>query len=204
MKILLIDDNKNLVQIYQRILTTMDRQTEIETDSSKALGTIKSTRPDIILLDLLMEPVSGWEILDQIRSDPEISDIPVIILTGKVMTTEEAVRYGLKIDGFVMKPLERSLLVSAVDEIWAIMGECEVRYKRAAEAGLPEEKALACRKMARRRKMLAYLKELLVRQDKLIQLRPDERSDLIGAIDELRSIITAEFNEIAQDELTCP
>lgn len=204
MKILLIDDNQTLVQIYQRILTNPERQAEILTDSTQAIETIKTYRPDIILLDLLMEPVSGWEVLEQIRYDSEIFEIPVIILTGKVMTMDEAVRFGLMIDGFVMKPLERTMLVTAVDEVWAIISECEERYKRAIAAGLPEEKAQSCRKMIRKRKILSYLKELLVRQEKMVSLRPDEKSNLNGTIDELRQMITREFKDIAQGEMTCP
>lgn len=204
MKVLLIDDNQTLIQIYQRILKSPDREAEILTDSSQAVEMIKSCNPDIILLDLLMEPVSGWEVLEQIRSDNEIADIPVIILTGKMMTNDEAVRYGLKIDGFVMKPLERTMLVSAVDEVWAIITECEERYNRAIAAGLPEEKAQSCRKMIRKRKMLSYLKELLERQDKIVNLRPDEKANLIGTIEELRQMITNEFKDLAQEEMTCP
>jgi CheY-like chemotaxis protein len=204
MKILLVDDNQTLVQIYQRILTGPDRQAEILTDSSKAVDTIKAYRPDIILLDLMMEPVSGWEVLEQIRSDPEILEIPVIILTGKVMTVDEAIRFGLMIDGFIMKPLERTMLVTAVDEVWAIITECKERYIRAIAAGLSEEKAKSCQKMIRKRKMLSYLKEVLVRQDKMVNLRPDDKTNLAGAVDELRQMISGEYNELSQEELTCP
>ncbi|MDD1727732.1 MAG: response regulator [Methanospirillum sp.] len=204
MKILLIDDNATLVQMYQRILTTGERQIEIETDSSKAIGTIKSVRPDVILLDLMMEPVSGWEVLDLIRSDEEIADLPVLILTGKMMTAEEAVRYGMKIDGFVMKPLERTMLVAVVDEVWEIICECEERYKKALAAGLSEEKAKSCQQMIRKRRMLTYLKELLNRQEKMVNLRPDEKSNLSGSIEELRQMIATELMDLAQEEMSCP
>ncbi len=204
MKVLLIDDNETLIQIYQRILTSPGRETVSITDGTKALETIKSCNPDIILLDLMMEPLSGWEILTEVRNDPEISDIPIIILTGKMMTIEEAIMFGLKIDGFVMKPLERSMLVTAVEEIWDIITECNDRYDRAIAAGLPEEKALSCRKTIRKRKMIAYLKDLLTRQEKMVSLRPDETVNLQGVINELRQMVTNEFKNIAQDEMTCP
>jgi CheY-like chemotaxis protein len=204
MKVLLIDDNETLVRIYEQILTSDERQTASVTDGTKAIEAIKINNPDILLLDLMMEPVSGWEILTDIRRDPEISDIPVIILTGKMMTPDEAIRYGLQIDGFVMKPLERSMLVTAVDEIWGIIMECNERYNRAIAAGLPEEKALSCRKMIRKRKMIAYLKDLLLRQEKMMNLRPDETSSLQEVINELRQIVTDEFTSIAQEEITCP
>lgn len=204
MKVLLIDDNETLVRIYQQILTSYERQTTTITDGTKAIEAIKTNKPDILLLDLMMEPVSGWEILTDIRTDPEISDIPVIILTGKMMTIDEAIKYGLQIDGFIMKPLERSMLVTAVDEIWGIVLECNDRYNRAIAAGLSEEKALSCRKMIRKRKMIAYLKDILVRQEKMMNLRPDETSSLQEVINKLRQMVTEEFKNIAQEEITCP
>ncbi len=204
MKVLLIDDNETLIQIYQKILRAQGHIADILTDGTKAIETIKTSIPDIILLDLMMEPVSGWEILTAIRNDSEISDIPIIILTGKVLTIEEAVQYGLQIDGFVMKPLERSMLVTAVEEIWDIILECNDRYDRSIAAGLDEEKAQSCRTLHRKRKMLSYLSDLLIRQEKMLNLRPDGDVKLTGAIDELRQIITTGFNELAQEETTCP
>lgn len=204
MKVLLIDDNETLVQIYQRILQSNSHETVAITDGRKAIGTIKKIKPDIILLDLVMEPMTGWEILALVRDDPEITDIPVIILTGKVMTAEEALKYGLKIDGFVMKPLERSMLVTAVEEVWEIITECNERYDRAIASGLSEEKAQSCRKMIRKRRMVIYLKDLLARQEKMVSLRPDEASTLQGVIDELRQLIADEFKSMAQEEMTCP
>ncbi|WP_319578032.1 response regulator [uncultured Methanospirillum sp.] len=204
MKVLLIDDNETLIQIYQKILRAQGHLADILTDGTKAIETIKTSNPDIILLDLMMEPVSGWEILTAIRDDSEISDIPVIILTGKVLTIDEAVQYGLKIDGFVMKPLERSMLVTAVEEIWDIISECNERYERSIAAGLSEEKAQSCRNVYRKRKMLSYLRDLLIRQEKILNLRPDENIKFTETIEELRMIITDGFNNMAQEEATCP
>jgi len=204
MKVLLIDDNETLIQIYQKILRAQGHLADILTDGTKAIETIKTSSPDIILLDLMMEPVSGWEILTAIRNDSDISDIPVIILTGKVLTIEEAVQYGLQIDGFVMKPLERSMLVTAVEEIWDIISECNDRYDRSIAAGFDEEKAQSCRTVYRKRKMLSYLRDLLNRQEKMLNLRPDENIKLTGSIEELRKIIDDGFNILAQEEATCP
>lgn len=204
MKILLIDDNERLVQIYQLIIHKQGHQTAVEIDSSKAIETIRREKPDLILLDVMMEPLSGWEILDLIRGDDELFDLPVIILTGKIMTVDEALQFGIKIDGFVMKPLERSMLVTAIEEVWNILTECEERYTRAINAGLSEEKAASCRKMIRKRKMLSYLKDLLTKQERILNLRPDEESDLTHTIEELRKMIGSEYQELAQNELSCP
>jgi len=98
MQILLIDDNEKLCKLYQQLLIRGGHETRILTDSAKALDTIRESPPDLILLDIMMEPVSGWEVLEQIRSSEEFSELPVIILTGKVLTAQEALQYGLKIE----------------------------------------------------------------------------------------------------------
>ncbi|MFH0968400.1 MAG: response regulator [Methanobacteriota archaeon] len=204
MKILLIDDNERLTQIYQMIINKEGHQTAIELNSENGLERIRTEKPDIVLLDIMMEPLTGWEVLQQIRGDAELSDIPVIILTGKVMTMEEALRYGMQIDGFVMKPLERSMLVTAIEEVWEILTDCEARYTRAIDAGLHEEKAAECRRMIRKRRILTYLKEILERQERIVNLRPDEQSDMKDSIEELRKMIETEYKGFAQGEISCP
>jgi DNA-binding response OmpR family regulator len=204
MKILLIDDNERLVTIYQSIIEKEGYESKIELDSSKAIVTIRAENPDLILLDIMMEPLTGWEVLDQIRNEADLSDIPVIILTGKIMTLNEAILYGMKIDGFVMKPLERSMLVTSIKEVAEILSECKARYNKAISTGLSEDKAIECQRMMRKRKILTYLKELLVRQERIVSLRPEEESDMNGAIEELRKIIEGKFQEYAKAEVICP
>lgn len=204
MKIILIDDNERLTQIYQMILSKEGHDTQVELDSNKALERIRTYGPDLVLLDIMMKPLSGWEVLDQIRQDIDLSDIPVLLLTGKIMTVEEAIRYGMLIDGFVMKPLERTMLVKAIDEIAKILTECEVRYKRAIDGGFPEEKAAECRRMIRKRNVLAFLKDIVTRQERLVELRPDEQSDMHALIEELSKMIEREFKDSAQKEIACP
>lgn len=204
MKLLLIDDNERLVQIYQKILAKEGHETAVETISSNALERIRTEHPDLILLDIMMETLSGWDVLNLIREDSELWDLPVIILTGKIMTVDEALQYGMKIDGFVMKPLERSMLVNAIKEVWEILTECETRYNRAIESGLSEEKAAECKRMIRKRKMLSYLKDVIIRQERLVNLRPEEETDLTLAIDELKKMIGTENQKMSQHEVNCP
>lgn len=204
MKILLIDDNERLSQIYQTILSSQGHSIEIELDCTKAFERTKAVHPDMVLLDIMMEPVTGWEVLEQIRSDSDVREIPVIILTGKIMSIEEAATYGIMIDGFVMKPLERSMLVQAIDETADIIRECQERYSRALASGLSEEQAAGCRHMIRKRKMLVYLKDLLSRQERILSLRPDEQNELTQTIAQLRLMVEGLFQDFAQKEVLCP
>lgn len=204
MKILLIDDNARLTQIYQMIISKQGHEAVIELDSSIAFQSAKRLRPDLILLDLMMEPLSGWDILEQIRSDPDLSDLMVIVLTGKIMTVKEAIRYGMEIDGFIMKPLERSMLVAAIEESWEIMIECEMRYKKAIDAGLSEEEASNCRKMIRKRKMLANLKDILLKQERILNVKLDEYPEVTQNLYGLRSLIESLHIEFVKQEAICP
>jgi len=204
MKIVLVDDNERLVQIYQSILNKKGYQTEIVLDTSNVVERIRSIKPDMILLDIMMEPLSGWDVLDLIKKEQDLSEILVIVLTGKVMSVEEALRYGMYIDGYVMKPLERSMLISVIEEVWEIFNESLLRYGRAIESGMSVDEASLCSKMFRKRKMLAYLKDLLVKQEKILSFRPEEQAEMLGSITELKNMITSEYQKLSQSELACP
>jgi len=204
MKILLIDDNERLAQLYQTLLVSNDFETMIQSDPTQALDSIHSFHPDIVLLDIMMDPIPGWEVLDLIRADPEYNEIPVIILTGKVLTLHEAIRYGLQIEGYVMKPLEKTMLISVIQELSEILDECESRYRRAIQSGLSIEQATKCRSIARKQKMLVFLKHTLQKQEQLLNLRPEEHDSLVEPIDELRNIINQEFSKINETLKACP
>ncbi|PWR74318.1 response regulator [Methanospirillum lacunae] len=204
MKIVLLDDNDRLAQVYQSVLMSKGYDTEIIGDASKIVETLKTNKPDLLLLDIMMEPLSGWDVLELIKKEPDLDDILIIILTGKVMTIEEALNYGMNIDGYVMKPLERSILLSVIEEIMEISRESSSRYYKALETGMSEEEASQCRRIFRKRKVLSYLKDLLVKQEKMLSLRPVEQSDILESIEHLKKMITNQYHILNQSEMTCP
>ena len=172
MQLLLIDDNENLCKLYQELLTQGGHEIWFETNPKNALDAIRMKPPELILLDIMMEPISGWEVLEQIRSSPDIADIPVIILTGKVLTTQEAVKYGLMIEGYVMKPLEKTMLLKTVDDIKEVIDDSEEHYKRAISSGLSSEKTSVCRDGIKKKNVLKFLHETLLKQEQ------DERGSI--------------------------
>ncbi|NLV28156.1 MAG: response regulator [Methanomicrobiales archaeon] len=204
MRILLIDDNEKLCVLYQQVLTKGGHETDYLTDPTKALDTIRNTKPELILLDIIQEPISGWDVLEQVRSDPEYFQIPIIILTGKVLTTDEAIRYGLKIEGFIMKPLERNMLLAAISEMKELLDESEDMYERALSAGMSPEKASECRNSTKKKRILKFLEETLSKQEKILAGEEYGRPDILQNLDVLRDLITRELlkiNKIIQD---CP
>jgi two-component system, OmpR family, response regulator len=204
MKIVLLDDNDRLAQVYQSVLMNIGYETEIVGDSSKIVDILKINKPDLLLLDIVMEPLSGWDVLELIKQEPDLDNILVIILTGKVMSVDEALKYGMFIDGYVMKPLERSILLSVIEEVFEISRESSSRYHKALEAGMTEEEASQCRYIFRKRKVLSYLKDLLVKQEKILSLHPDEQLDILESIEELKNMITNQYQILNKSEMICP
>jgi two-component system, OmpR family, response regulator len=78
---------------------------------------LKTVTPDLILLDIMMEPVDGWETLERIKENPKTKEIPVLMLTAKQLTPTEAQEYGIYIEDYVLKPITHRELYDAIDHV---------------------------------------------------------------------------------------
>ena len=83
-KILLADDDKNVSEIYEKILTEAGLEVTVAYDGEEAMKRMKSESPDMILLDLLMPEKNGFQVLEEKANDDDLKQIPVIILTNLV------------------------------------------------------------------------------------------------------------------------
>ncbi len=81
-KILLVEDDINLRDIYSARLTAEKYQVVTASDGEEALAVAVKEKPDLILLDIMMPKISGFDVLDIIRSTPDIKDTKVIIMTA--------------------------------------------------------------------------------------------------------------------------
>lgn len=84
-------------------------------DGSQALKTIQAgVLPDLILLDMLLPILDGWHFLDNIRANPTWSSIPIIVMTGIILSPEWAQDHGCS--GFLRKPIERDSLFEQIEQ----------------------------------------------------------------------------------------
>jgi CheY-like chemotaxis protein len=81
-KILIVDDDDNLSEMYSSYLTLRGYKITRVADGEKALATAVEHKPDLILLDVMMPNVSGFDVLDILRNTQKTADIPVIMLTA--------------------------------------------------------------------------------------------------------------------------
>lgn len=115
--ILVVDDDPAIREIFCAYLGMHGFTALAAAGGAECLDLLKTRKPDLILLDLMMEPMDGWETLLAIRHNPSYHDIPVIIITGKQPAPEEIVQYGGFIEDFILKPVDFTLVVACLNRI---------------------------------------------------------------------------------------
>ena len=108
-KILIIDDDTDLLQLTSRIFKRAGAQVLTAQDSSEGVGKFLTYRPNLILLDVMMPGVNGFEICQKIR---QVSDVPIIMLTA--LNHEQNLLQGLEVgaDEFLSKPFSGEILLA--------------------------------------------------------------------------------------------
>jgi DNA-binding response OmpR family regulator len=94
--ILIIEDDQIVANIYSNKLTVEGFQVEIALNGEAGLGTVKSFRPDAIVLDLLLPKMSGVEVMKFVRADPDFGKVPIIVFSNTYLTNmvQEAWKAG--------------------------------------------------------------------------------------------------------------
>ena len=91
-KILLVEDDTLFVKMYQKKFAHEGLELEAAYDGEEALEKVKSAKPDLIILDLMLPKMAGSEVLEKVRQNPETANIPVIVLTNLSSSEDEVNR----------------------------------------------------------------------------------------------------------------
>jgi len=112
--VLVVDDNQQNLELLQAYLEDVDCQTIPARDGLEALEIIAKDPPDLILLDVMMPKMSGFEVCKRIKNDPRTSDIPVIMVTAlnEFGDIERAIDSGT--DDFLSKPVNKLELLTRI------------------------------------------------------------------------------------------
>lgn len=102
-KILLVEDDDNLANVYQTRLVAEGYAVRREPDGENALAAAVSYKPDLILLDVMMPKITGFDVLDILRNTPETSAIKIIMLTAKGQDSDRAKATTLGVDDYLVK-----------------------------------------------------------------------------------------------------
>jgi CheY-like chemotaxis protein len=115
--ILVVDDSPFIVDVFVTMLERGGYRTVAAYGGEECIEILKTVTPDLILLDIMMEPVDGWETLERIKENPKTKDIPVLMLTAKQLSPTEAQEYGIYIEDYVLKPITHRELYDAIEHV---------------------------------------------------------------------------------------
>ena len=113
-KILLVDDDPNIRQLVNLYLVREGFEVEMAERGDEALKTFKASPPNLMLLDLMLPGMDGWEVCREVR---RISNIPIIMLTAKDETFDKVLGLELGADDYVVKPFDMKELVARIKAV---------------------------------------------------------------------------------------
>ena len=114
MKILYVEDNDDNIYVVKNRLTRAGFTVVIATDGAKGVAMAATERPDLILMDLSLPVLDGWEATRQLKAAPETTHIPVIALTAHAMSGDREKALEAGCDDFDTKPVELPRLLEKV------------------------------------------------------------------------------------------
>jgi CheY-like chemotaxis protein len=119
MKILLVEDNDMNRDMLSRRLARTGYEVVVAVNGQEGVDLARSSRPDLILMDLSLPIIDGWEATRRIKADPATADIPVIALTAHAMVEERERAMAAGCDDFDIKPVD---LPRLLEKVKALLG----------------------------------------------------------------------------------
>jgi len=113
-RILVVDDDKEVVRLMRAYLEQAGYEVLVAYDGESAVHNLRSEKPDLLLLDLMLPDRDGWDITRLVRSDPALAHTPIIMLTARVGDTDKIIGLEIGADDYVTKPYNPQEVVARV------------------------------------------------------------------------------------------
>ena len=114
LNIMVVDDEKNICELLRLYLEKEDFDVTICNNGSDAISLIRQNQPSLVLLDIMMPVIDGWEVCRQVR---EFSNVPIIMLTAKGETFDKVMGLDLGADDYIVKPFDTKEVVARVKAV---------------------------------------------------------------------------------------
>jgi len=116
--ILYIEDERHMFELVHRVLQRSGYEVTPASSGKQGLAMIKKRKPDLLLLDLMMPGINGWDVYREIKSDKVLANVPVIALSAKIPNKNRIIIDDLPpVDDYITKPFEVQRLVSSVEKL---------------------------------------------------------------------------------------
>jgi DNA-binding response OmpR family regulator len=116
--ILCVEDEPEMIDLIRLILGRRGFEVKGATGGVEGLKMIRDEKPDLILLDLMMPDMDGWEVYQQIKADEKTKGIPVIVVTAKAQSIDKVLGLHIaKVDDYIAKPFSPQDLLNSVERV---------------------------------------------------------------------------------------
>jgi CheY-like chemotaxis protein len=114
---LLINDERDIAHVMRLLLEARGHEVFIAEDGSRGLAVAQRQKPDVIVLDLMMPVMDGFNSLESLQADPRTESIPVIVVSAMQAEQAEQRCYAMGARAYVRKPFDADILIGAIEEI---------------------------------------------------------------------------------------
>jgi DNA-binding response OmpR family regulator len=118
-RVLIVDDDPVILRLLQINFRLEGYEVDTATRGEEALERARSDRPDVVVLDVMMPGIDGWEVCRRLKETPEARNIPIIFLSARAQDEDRERGYALGVDEYVTKPFDPSHLVEIVRRLLA-------------------------------------------------------------------------------------
>jgi two-component system response regulator VicR len=116
--ILCIEDEQEMIDLIRLILSRRGFKILGANGGMEGLEMVRKNHPDLVLLDLMMPEMDGWEVYQQMKADETTRDIPVIVVTAKAQSIDKVLGLHIaKVDDYIAKPFSPQELLASVDTV---------------------------------------------------------------------------------------
>jgi two-component system OmpR family response regulator len=193
--ILIVDDEPGIVELFSELLERQGYHSITALGGRECLDILTQQKdlPDLILLDIMMQPMDGWQTLEHIKSTAAIKEIPVLMLTGKQLTAAEAKQYHICIEDYIMKPLDKNQLYTAIEHSLNRKQNIYRNIVLAKKAGIAQDTYCEYAKLSKRVDVNKKLIGLLQKSYGMPEPRKHGTGDALDIIEEM--IMNTRSNE---------
>jgi DNA-binding response OmpR family regulator len=116
-RIVLVEDEPNIVEAMSFILSRAGWEVTTHSNGETAAEALRAARPDVVVLDVMLPGRSGYDILRELRADPEFARLPVLMLTARGQKKDRELAAELGVTRFMTKPFSNAELLAVLGEI---------------------------------------------------------------------------------------
>ncbi|MFV9674490.1 MAG: response regulator transcription factor [Anaerolineales bacterium] len=122
-RVVCIEDEPEMIDLVRLILGRKGFEVIGANGGIEGLETVQRERPDLVLLDLMMPDMDGWEVYQQMKADDDLRNIPVVVVTAKAQSIDKVLGLHIaKVDDYITKPFGPQELLESVEKIIGEVG----------------------------------------------------------------------------------